>query len=81
MEKPTLVEVRKQRGFSAAELGRRAGVGASTARRIEHGDRRIWRPSSRSRGRSHARRRQLTGPATPLAWEPSVRACLVKHWF
>jgi transcriptional regulator with XRE-family HTH domain len=38
MEKPTLVEARTQRGFSANELGRRAGVAASTIRRIENGD-------------------------------------------
>lgn len=38
MEKPTLAVVRKQRGLSANELARRAGVAASTIRRIEHGD-------------------------------------------
>jgi transcriptional regulator with XRE-family HTH domain len=38
MEKPTLAEIRKQRGFSANELARRAGVAASTIRRIENGD-------------------------------------------
>lgn len=37
MEKPTLAEMRKQRNFSANELGRRAGVAASTIRRIENG--------------------------------------------
>ncbi|HEX3269822.1 MAG TPA: helix-turn-helix transcriptional regulator [Ktedonobacterales bacterium] len=38
MEKPTLAEARKQRGFGANELARRAGVAASTIRRIESGD-------------------------------------------
>jgi transcriptional regulator with XRE-family HTH domain len=38
MSKVILAEIRKQRGFSANELGRRAGVAASTIRRIENGD-------------------------------------------
>ena len=38
MKKPTLAEARQQKGFSASELGRRAGIAASTIRRIEHGD-------------------------------------------
>ncbi|HEY7020275.1 MAG TPA: helix-turn-helix transcriptional regulator [Ktedonobacterales bacterium] len=38
IEKPTLADIRKQWGFSANELARRAGVAASTIRRIEHGD-------------------------------------------
>jgi transcriptional regulator with XRE-family HTH domain len=37
VEKPTLAEMRKRRGLSANELGRRAGVAASTIHRIEHG--------------------------------------------
>ncbi len=37
MSKPTLAQARQQRGFSASELARRAGVAASTIRRIEQG--------------------------------------------
>jgi transcriptional regulator with XRE-family HTH domain len=38
VEKPTLAEIRKRRDFSANEVARRAGVAASTIRRIERGD-------------------------------------------
>jgi transcriptional regulator with XRE-family HTH domain len=37
MDKPTLAAMRMRRQLSVSELARRAGVAASTIRRIEHG--------------------------------------------
>jgi transcriptional regulator with XRE-family HTH domain len=73
MEKPTLAEARKQRGVSANELARQAGVAASTIRRIEHGDPPHMKTINKIAQALACAPETIDCPAIPLAWGPGVR--------